>query len=407
MKKILLLTTSNLATNPRLLKEALYLKSLDFEIKIVAFKIGGWSEITDERLVGKHGFAIQYLSALRKPVARWFFSSIIQKVSHFLSLVFNSKAVMAYTISKRSWLLWNYLKRSNVSPDFIIAHNIGALYPSWKMSLKRNIPFAFDVEDYHPGEGVLKGRSTVSSRCKENIMRDLLPKARYVSFASPLIMKECIKLCQPVALQKVEVINNSFPTSEFVRPGMQLHNSKEDDKLQVVWFSQNINHSRGLEQAIEALEPMIDNVSLTLIGESHQPFYDHWISPNNHFIKVISPISQEELNTLLCSFDVGLAIELNSADFNRQICLTNKIWAYFQAGLFILATDTPSQIQFLSEHSNHGRVCKQGVEDIRSHINDLVKRRAEIRSSKLKRYSYAQSFAWDSESLKINKLIGS
>ncbi len=59
----------------------------------------------------------------------------------------------------------------------------------------------------------------------------------------------------------------------------------------------------------------------------------------------------------MSDFDIGLAIEDPTADENRNICLTNKIWSYFQAGLYIVATNTLAQQQFMQLFEQHGCIC--------------------------------------------------
>ena len=105
------------------------------------------------------------------------------------------------------------------------------------------------------------------------------------------------------------------------------------------------------------------------------------------------------------NYDVGLAMELSTADENRNLCLTNKIFAYLQSGLYILATDTQAQKRFMDEHARHGVVCGQSVEALSSAMAELVKDKTRIRSGKDERYKLADDVCWENECGKLSELI--
>ncbi len=376
--------------------------------KVFAFMQGGWGDATDIEL--QKNLSIKYLSALKKPFRPWLTSTLAFFFSHYLSKIFKTNLFLtAIAHNKRSFLLWQALKKEKQSYDLIIAHNLGSLYPAYYFAKKHKIPFAFDVEDYHPGESTADNDEPGR---REFLMQKLLPHAAYVSFASPLIMQKTLELVGPTKIKNPILINNSFPQHEFsipkltnsVRPLTVTQINKSTNKLKLVWFSQNINHSRGLEFTIEALQPFAGQVHLYLIGQSHQPFHQQWIAPNRHFITNIDPMPQKELNLSLSQYDIGLAIELNTADYNRQICLTNKIWAYLQSGLYILATDTAAQVQFMQEHHDHGITTQQNVTAMQQAIENILQNIDIIRAQKETRFERAKAFSWEKEATKLEEM---
>lgn len=105
-------------------------------------------------------------------------------------------------------------------------------------------------------------------------------------------------------------------------------------------------------------------------------------------------------------------MELSSVDENRGICLTNKIWAYLQAGLYILATDTPAQVVFIQEHEGHGEVFDastqrhRGTENnkyrsLEGTLNYIVENIDTIRNEKKDRFERAKEYSWENESVKL------
>jgi hypothetical protein len=96
-----------------------------------------------------------------------------------------------------------------------------------------------------------------------------------------------------------------------------------------------------------------------------------------------------------------LAIEQKASDFNRDICLTNKIFAYAQAGLYILATNSSAQKLFMEAHVGLGIVSVQNIGEMENTIKYLIENIETIRKEKQVRYEYAKKLGWESESQKL------
>jgi glycosyltransferase involved in cell wall biosynthesis len=184
-----------------------------------------------------------------------------------------------------------------------------------------------------------------------------------------------------------------------------------------VWFSQKISFGRGLEQVLDAISLLNtqkeEAINLTLIGEMDDGFYQQVILPKLEEAKPcfvfmhIPPLSQPELHAELANHDVGLAMEFNSTDLNRQLCLTNKILAYAQAGLYILATDTPAQKDFLTQNPWSGFVCGQTEKAIMKALMLLIDQRIDIQEKALERFHKAKALAWENEGEKFRAMLTS
>jgi glycosyltransferase involved in cell wall biosynthesis len=285
----------------------------------------------------------------------------------------------------------NAINKSAVNADFIVGHNPAAFWPAYTLAKKRKVPFAIDIEDYHPGE-FDKGHK---KRIMEELMSKVLPSAKYVSFASNLILQETLQKIP--AIRKGIVIDNCFERGEF----LPIQKEADNGKLQLVWFSQNINYLRGLELVLPVLAKFKEQLTVTLVGNLNAEFAK-WLEPYSSFTKVISPLAQVDLHHLLRNFDVGLAIEDPKANMNRDICLTNKIWSYFQSGLFILASTTKAQKEFLHQHNPHGKLFDlNAIDSLDQAIEYLIKNKDDIRHQKGKRYNRALRYSWENEADKL------
>jgi hypothetical protein len=397
LKHVLLITSTNLACNPRCLKEVRLLNALHFKITVVAFNLHNWTT-EKETIINKELSNVEfiYLETTKHDFFGWIFSSLMEKISlRFSSLLKSNTFLSSMSISKRSWILLKWSKKWKGKTGFIIAHNPPAFYVAAEMAKSLNIPFAIDVEDYHPGEGNNENQ-------KKNViflMQQTIAQTAYTSYAAPLIKKYTEAFLPKNTLNGI-VINNNFSQSEFLEP---VQRNTSNPKLKFVWFSQFIDYGRGLEKVLPALDDFADLIELTLIGNLREPFFEAELK-HRQYIKTISSLSQKDLNNELTNHDFGLALEDKEVDMNRNICLTNKIWSYFQAGLFIIASDTEAQQDFILQHQNHGLIISFEADDILQKIKMLIYQLPEIRSKKAIRFEDAKKENWENESsLLINK----
>ncbi|MCO5285792.1 MAG: hypothetical protein M9898_05220 [Chitinophagaceae bacterium] len=392
-KSILFISTHSFATNPRLVKEIELALKKGFKVSVICFRFENWSLEINEAIKSKFQTQINYfeIPGNRKPIIPWILSSSIFTFSKVLLHIFPTNAcLLSMTSNKRSWLLLRKLKSISGKYDWMVAHNIGSMYPAIKFRKKFNAKVGIDLEDYHPGEtndAIAKSRS-------EKLIKYLLPKADYITAASAPILKEYKKLVPFNCTQ--EVVMNYFPKEEFVPPVML-----DTPIFQLVWFSQNISYDRGLE----AIIPIVDNrpdVELHLYGNCKVDFFKEWIEGRkNIFLHAALP--QAALHKELSLYDAGLAIE-PGRDQNNELAVSNKILAYYQAGLYIIASDTIAQSEFLKLQPHSGIVLSLNDEALEDRIDRVLLSLESIRSTKQARYYYAWSQSWETESEKLLEL---
>lgn len=384
-KQILFVTSTNLTSNPRLLKELRYAVELNYKVSFLGFRLGNWSDKIDKQILKSINADFTYLSAMRKPFSSWLLSTICERVCKLIFAFVKNSLKIAGLSNKRSFLLHNFLSKHSKQYDIIIGHTLQSLYPVYKFANKTNAPFTFDIEDYHIGETC----SHKEQKIRTLLMKTLIPKADRVSYASPMIGKYSIELCNN-NIKKHTLINNCFSSTEFQ---FKENNSK---KVRFVWFSQNIAWGRGLEQILPIMEKFKNKVELHLIGNLYQDFYNNVLHRYESFITIYEPMSQKNLNLKLAEFDIGLAIE-PSKDLNNDIALSNKIWAYLQSGLYIMASDTRGQTEFMNKHSKCGLITKQLEENLSDTISKIIAEIHTIRQDKRQRYEYAKKYSWETE----------
>jgi hypothetical protein len=277
--------------------------------------------------------------------------------------------------------------------DFVIAHNPGSFWIANEFASRNNFRFGADLEDYHPGE-------TNDIKFRDRLkwyLNSTLKNATYLSAASQLILSHSLEDI-PDHKGRTTVILNSFPEREFTEA------QSGGPKLKLVWFSQNIKAGRGLEKILPVVRARSGNMELHLYGNMDENFAAQYLQGTEN-IFVHGTMSQQELHKELAGYDVGLAIEDASADMNRQYCVTNKLMAFIQAGLYVLASDTEAQKMFLSSVPSMGCAVRLDEISFNNKFLELSSQLNNIRAAKHERYIAAKKFSWELESSKIEELI--
>lgn len=379
---ILFVSTSNLATNPRLVKEIELALEKGYRVTAVVCSFHNWSYALNETVKQKLAAKIQLVEAVadRSAFPVWVLSTLLQTFQQLKAkLGFSNASVLSDVLIKRSILLRWKLNQLKGNYQLVIAHNPGAFEPAAAFAKKQGIPLGIDVEDYHPGEA----NDPVEATKMKRLMQQVLPQAAYVSAAAPLMLEAVQNDCSN-QLRNAFTILNYFNKEEFVTP----HPSQQQS-LQCVWFSQNIDKGRGLEELIAAIKRFPNAIELHLYGHLNTQFYNEHLA-QMPAVKVHSPLPQEQLHKALASYDVGLALESKTVNINRNICIANKFLAYYQAGLFIVATDTAAQEQFLKQHASHG--ITTSLSNLEEGLHQLVQQKEAIRSGAQTRYTAAAKY---------------
>ena len=130
-----------------------------------------------------------------------------------------------------------------------------------------------------------------------------------------------------------------------------------------------------------------------MIGNKKEPFFAEHLSGVAGVV-YHPPLPQKELHRLLSSFDVGLALE-PGRDENNQLALSNKLLAYAQAGLFIVASHTTAQDLFLQDSCLSYVQSDLTEEQLVTSLQQLYDRKDEIRQRRAERFATGRQYDWE------------
>jgi hypothetical protein len=387
MRKILFITTSSLATNPRLVKEFEFLKA-HYECTVISFEHTDWS-LEPSNAIIKRNLEIEFITINRH---KSLIQTLLSKVWHKMAIVLNpffksSTKIAAYASNDKTQQLGLALKKIKNKNRIqrVIAHNLGAFYPALKLAKQLPCKLQLDVEDYHPGEELYFNKK-YEYQNRLLLMQQAFNTANVITYASEGIKLKCEDLFQLHPETKREVIINAFRSEDFLIP------NKTNTHLNCVWFSQNISPKRGLEEVF-AVAKDFPNINFHLIGKPNASFIER-MQPSENVI-IHKPMEQKTLHEFLSTMDIGLALENKNEDGNRDICLTNKFLAYLQAGLYIFASNTFGQSHFMDHMgSQFGVIIKTSLKDEIHKLDNSVLNIEKKRD----RWEQAKSVSWERQS---------
>jgi glycosyltransferase involved in cell wall biosynthesis len=329
---------------------------------------------------------------------RYFLSRFIYKLAHAVGHKTKHRFMADYAAARASYSLIREAKKHIA--DLYIRHNLGALPAVVKAATAHNKPCGFDAEDFHRYE-TSNDKNNSDVILKARIENRYIPQLNYFTTSSPQIAEAYLKVF--VDLKPI-VLLNVFPKKPVTNTA-----SDQNQPLKLFWFSQTIGPNRGLDDIISALQ-LLNKVDFELHLLGHQStssidFIDK-LKNSGANIKFHDPIPPDEVIAFATQFDIGLALE-NKVPVNRDICLTNKIFTYMQAGLAIVASDTTAQKDFITKNPTIGQIYPgKNSQAMAVIISNYYKERALLTAAKNEALRLAhEQYNWEVESVKFLKLV--
>lgn len=361
-KHIVLITTKQPSSNPRLVKEAAALSIAGYHVSVVYNFWSMWADEADVVIIKKYK-AVNWVKAGSHPVDSKFFywySRIRHKCYRKLAGLFKkSRSFQVLAAAQFSQELKQ--KAVKIKADFYIAHNLGALPIAAFVAKKNNVRYAFDAEDFHRSQDSVNVKETESATLIED---RFFGDAAFISTASPLIAAEYKK---HYTRKNFTVINNVF--SILQQPSLQIIDKVP---LRLFWFSQTVGLKRGLQDVIAAINEIATfSILLTILGDVNEQVKQVLLTSftnTGHTLIFKGPCSEDELILQASQHHIGLALEPGFS-INNNIALSNKLFAYLLAGNAVIMSSTPAQHLFYSHYPQVGWLYTTG--DIKKLIQTI------------------------------------
>jgi glycosyltransferase involved in cell wall biosynthesis len=337
-RKVCIVGSGNLSSNPRLLKEADALQAAGYDVTAVACDYTDALRSADDEIAANAPWRVRRVPP---PAFGRYTNRAARLFARFLgdsnSAFSVALATEAYGGPSRS------LRRvlSTIVADLYIAHYVPSLPAAAVAARRHGGMLAFDAEDFHSGEGAGAPEDDLRMAMVRRIEGAALPSCAYVTAASPMIGGA---YAERYGISPPATILNVFPLS--MAPTASPAPGVTGD-LRAYWFSQTIGLDRGLQSFIQAMAQAKTVVTLDIRGSNRWRHGDTLLALAGQLgiadrIRLLPLAPPQQMALLASDYDVGLSLETEVTE-SRRLCLTNKIFTYLLAGVPVLMSDTPAQ----------------------------------------------------------------
>ena len=331
-RSVCIVSPGNLASNPRVLKEADALHEAGYSVSVVACDYTDSLRTFDDDIAARVPWSLVRVprSAVERPV-RFMAGRLADLLSRAGAKVPVGLAAQAYGGPVRA------LRQAAcaVPADLYIGHYVAGLVAAAAAARRRGAMLGFDAEDFHAGEGTPLAMSLV-----RGIEAALLPSCRHFTASAPLITDAYASRYGVTATTVLNVFPLNMASAEPRLP-------TGDGPLRAYWFSQTIGPDRGLQAFIRAMAQARTRVTLDIRGSNRWGHGDRLLELARELgvaerVSVLAVAPPAEMVMLSAPYDLGLSLEADVSE-NRRLCLTNKIFTYLLAGVPVLLSATPAQ----------------------------------------------------------------
>jgi len=397
--QIVIITTGQPSTNPRMMKEFTALKAQGYSVRVLYSYWAGWAKKNDEEIINAYPDCFKEVGG--NPISnkrQYFFSRLLYRFFNYRELKLGWPS--DFVLARASFFLQKEAGRCRA--DIYIAHNLGALPAAVYAAGKFAAKVGFDAEDYHRGESDI---GSISSSRAVRIEDKYFRQLDYLTMSSPLIATAYQKLYPDI--DNIQVLRNVFPSSQ--QPSFKDISRR---RLKMIWFSQSVGLNRGLQDIFNALNLVIDvSVELTIIGQDLANNKAHLLQllvDTEHIVRFEEPLPEADLLNECSRHHIGLALEPGFSE-NNKIALSNKIFSYLLAGNYVIASNTPAQEQFFNQNPSLGEVYAIGdVQRLAAIIKVNAENLEKLDKNRKGNYDITrQQFSWDQEKGKFLNIVSS
>lgn len=404
MKRILLLSHSEICYNARLLKAADFFYSQGWEVTVFNPIIGLASRDTYDAIVNSRPWKVVENDISKRTFAsklKWLLVSLLHKLVVLSVELLNWKFFQDYYLNKGLILAPSF----NHNFDVVLVHLIDNLPFATRFKKKYGTEIIYDSQEYFTGQYEAfdpKHAKWVKENEKECI------KKVDVLLTTTEVMRQ--RLLNDYTFEKPSFRVRNVPTiaqSSLVYPEL----NTDISPLKLVWHGMGIflNNRRGLHILLEAVAFCEENVELYFQGNiTHEQNsllseYIHKYSMGNKVV-VKPPANPDQIIDSLKAYDIGLTGELPEED-NQRLTSSNKLFDYVHAGLAVISADTLGLAETVNEYSI-GLLYEPGnAKELSIKIDELAKDRIRLNEFKELSRIAAKELFWESDYTEVIKVL--
>jgi glycosyltransferase involved in cell wall biosynthesis len=340
-RRVCIVSPGNLASNPRVLKEAGALHEAGYDVTTVVCDYSEALREFDREISA--GVPWRVVRVRRSNGERY-----ANAAARLLAKLTDRRVPVSVAARAYGGPVGALEQATRRTPaDLYIAHYIAALPAASAAARAHHAMLGFDAEDFHPGEVIDGSGDTLHTRMVGVVEGALLPSCSYVTAAAPLISEA---YAARYKIERPTTILNVFPTDMAPRRASA---ATVSTTLRAYWFSQTIGLDRGLPAFLEAMARAKTRIELDIRGGDRWGHGEKLLSLARALglgerVKMLPVGAPPEMVRLAAAYDLGLSLETDLSQ-SRRLCLTNKIFTYLLGGVPVVMSDTPAQRALATE----------------------------------------------------------
>jgi glycosyltransferase involved in cell wall biosynthesis len=260
----------------------------------------------------------------------------------------------------------------NHTADLVQVHDLPTLEAGSQLATEWDVPLVYDAHELYPEQHSFSTRQRLI--CSEAEAR-LIRNARLVFTVNPSIAEEMARryrIAMPITLLNAIDPPPTFDPSaryDLLRGKLNLSNNRR-----ILLFQGGFSPHRNLEKLIQAFTKVrTESVDLVLLGfgefEKKLKRISAALKLLDRRVYFLPAVPQSELLQHSGSANMGI-IPYPHSDLNSYYCTPNKLFEYIQAGLPILANDSPELRRFVSDEGFGLVRPMQSVKQLAAAIDD-------------------------------------
>ena len=338
---VCIVSPGNLASNPRVLKEADALHEAGYAVTAVACDYTAALRPFDDAIAASVPWQVVRVAPGRgeRPIGL---------VAGAVARLAGGRVPVTLAARAYGGPVGALEAAGRLAADLYIGHYIAGLAVAARAARRHGAMLGYDAEDLHTGEG-----GPLQMSLARIIEGRFLPSCRHITASAPLI---AAALRDDYGVIATTVLN-VFPLA--MAPAAPVAASGAG-ALKAYWFSQTIGLDRGLQPFIQAMARTRARVTLDVRGSNRWGHGKDLVEFAGTLgiadrINILPTAPPQEMVTLAAHYDIGLSLETD-VSVSRSFCLTNKIFTYLLAGVPVLLSDTPAQRALAMELGGAARV---------------------------------------------------
>jgi len=235
--------------------------------------------------------------------------------------------------------------------DVVQVHDLPALQAGSELAEVWGVPLVYDAHELYPEQATF---SSVQKKICANNEKEFIQKANLVFAVNESIAHEMKKR---YAIQKpIELLNAIDPHPSF-NPQKKYNLLREktgiSEERKILLFQGGFSPNRNLSELIQAMTLLqSEDVDLVMMGFGDYGDKLKALAKSKGLLDkrvfFLEAVPQSELLQHSASADVGV-IPYPHVDLNSYYCTPNKLFEFIQAGLPMLANDSPELRRFVQE----------------------------------------------------------